>query len=339
MTTASEGTTSAETSSGSITDSTITASPTGSTTLGSTGSTTADTTTTTGELCEPSAPQGVGPQIVLGPVFTENYAAFILGPVPGLPSDAYLGGIALAEEDDNTLLIAGFAETSEGGLYSIGVTRGECGHITGFDGEASLVAKASDISDILVLAGGPIIYSEWNSNYLSQRVEGMDMPVRTDLSELTPPIPKSVAGFGLVPPGLAAAGELRVLSWDTGDWYHLARQPKGETFTFLDPEFIDSLDNKSGGLAYVPAGSPGFLEPHVPITRPERNDDHVVVFQVDPQGDPLPETLRVLISELDMASNAYFDRVSGDLLLSTIETDGDRIYIVQGFAQPPPLQP
>jgi hypothetical protein len=276
---------------------------------------------------------------VLAPEFSDAYAGFVLGQVPGFPPDRMLGGIAIAEEDPGTLLVAGDAETPEGKLFQIGVVRGECGHIIAYDGEATLVTKASNISHILVLSGGPILYSEWDDNFLSQLVGDIDPPIRTDLAKLTPPVPKSVAGFGLVPPGLAAAGELRVLSWDTGDWFHLARTGKGDSFEFSDPTYITSLPDESGGVAYVPAGSPGFAEPHVVITRSEEAEEHVVVYQVDAQGDPILETRKALLDQLALASNAYFDRVTGDLLLSTLETkEGDRIYIVQGFAEPPPLQ-
>jgi len=49
-------------------------------------------------------------------------------------------------------------------------------------------------------------------------------------------------------------------------------------------------------------------------------------------------TRKALLSNLQQASNVYFDRVTGDLLLSTIETQEDKIYIIQGFVAPPPLQ-
>lgn len=322
------GTDTTTTSAGSTTSAGMTTSG-GSTTAGS---------TTTGDLCRPSAPQGAGPELVIAAEFSDEYAGYVLGEVPGLPPDTDLGGMAIAEDDAGTLLVAGYAETPEGGLYKIGIIRGECGHIIAYDGEATLVAKAANISDILVLSDGPIVYSEWDSNHLTQRVEGLDMPIRTNLGKLAPPVTKSVAGFGLVPPGLAAAGELRVLSWDTGDWYHLVRESKDASFELSAPTYILSLPNRSGGVAYVPAGSPGFSEPHVVITRPEQPDEHVVVYEVDAQGDPLVATRKVLLGDLAQASNVYFDRVTGDLLLSTIETEKDRIYIIQGFAEPPPLQ-
>ena len=332
-------TTSAESTTTLATDATATDSTTSgaATTTGEATTTTGEATT--GEPCTPSTPQEAGPELVLAPEFSGAYAGFVLGQVPGFPPSRILGGIAVAEDDAGTLLVAGDAETANGGLFQIGIVRGECGHIIAYDGEATLVTKAEYISHILVLSGGPILYSEWESNFLTQLVEGINTPLRTDLGELTPPVPKSVAGFGLVPPGLAAAGELRVLSWNTGDWYHVVRQSKGDSFDFSDPTYISSLPDKSGGVAYVPAGSPGFAEPHVVITRPEEPEEHVVVYRVDAQGDPLLGSRKVLLDQLPLASNAYFDRVTGDLLLSTLEAkEGDRIYIVQGFAEPPPLQ-
>lgn len=63
------------------------------------------------------------------------------------------------------------------------------------------------------------------------------------------------------------------------------------------------------------------------------------VYQVDAAGDPLVETRDELLSQLPFAYTTYFEPVTGDLLVSTIEAPQDQVYIVQGFAPPPPLQP
>jgi hypothetical protein len=137
--------------------------------------------------------------------------------------------MAIHHADVNTLVIAGDAETPEGTLYEIGVERGPCGHIIDFVGEAKEVAMTPHVSDLLFVSGGLLFYTEWPKNHIAQLLPGASMPdLRTDLGKLG--ITMSAGGFGLVPPGIEGAGQLRMLTWDTGDWYHLDRSANGELF-------------------------------------------------------------------------------------------------------------
>src|SRR5690348_7266795 len=54
--------------------------------------------------------------VQLGPDFVNSYSAYLLGPVPGVPSP--LGGTVLKHDDPNTLLIAGGSEDPSGAIYS-----------------------------------------------------------------------------------------------------------------------------------------------------------------------------------------------------------------------------
>lgn len=317
---------------------TAVATSTGATAATSTGTTSGGTEGSTADpACEPEAPpKAVADEAVIAAAYADDYRAYVLGPVPGIPAGSDLGGMAIHDADVNTLLIAGGAETPEGTLYNIGVERGPCGHIIGFVGEAMVVATTPHVSDLLFVSGELLFYTEWPKNHIAQLLPGATMPaLRTHLGELG--ITISAGGFGLVPPGLADAGQLRVLTWDTGDWYHLDRTENGELFDLGNAVKITKVGAKSGGLAYVPEGSPGFDAPHVMLS--ESMAGKLAVYQVDAAGDPLPETRVEFLSQLPFAYTTYFEPVTGDLMVSTIEAPQDQVYIIQGFAPPPPLQP
>ena len=314
------------------------ATSTGVTAATSTGTSLGGTEGSTGDPpCEPDAPpNAVANEAVITAAYADDYRAYVLGPVPGIPAGSDLGGMAIHHADGNTLVIAGDAERPEGTLYEIGVERGPCDHIIGFVGEATEVAMTPHVSDLLFVSGGLLFYTEWPKNHIAQLLPGASMPdLRTDLGKLG--ITISVGGFGLVPPGLAGAGQFRMLTWDTGDWYHLDRSANGKLFDLGNAVKTAKVEAKSGGLAYVPEGSPGFDVPHVMLSRTEAGK--LSVYQVDDAGDPLVETRVDFLSQLPFVYTAYFEPVTGDLLVSTIEATQDQVYIVQGFAPPPPLQP
>lgn len=317
---------------------TAVATSTGATAATSTGTNLGGTESSTGNpSCEPEAPpSAVADEAVIAPAYADDYRAYVLGPVPGLPAGSDLGGMAIHDADINTLMIAGNAEMPEGTLYEIGVERGPCGHIIGFVGEATAVAMTPHVSDLFFVSGGLLFYTEWPKNHIAQLLPGASAPdLRTDLGKLG--ITISVGGFGMVPPGIAGAGQLRVLTWDTGDWYHLDRSANGQLFDLINAVKTTKVEAKSGGLAYVPAGSPGFDAPHVMLSESEAGK--LPVYQVDAAGDPLVETRVEFLSQLPFAYTTYFEPVTGDLLVSTIEAPQDQVYIIQGFAPPPPLQP
>jgi hypothetical protein len=276
-----------------------------------------------------------GPEVVLAPEFAEFYTAYELGPVPGIPPEARLGGSTIHYLDDNRLLVAGFSEAEYGKIYEIGVTRGACGHIVGFDGDANVVAETPYVdANLVYVQSGLLFYTEWPVNRISQLLPGEMAPAKTtELAGIG--VAPSPGGLGFVPPGFDDPGGMRVLSWSGGEWFHLDRAPDGELFTLSNAVQTATLPNGPGGFAYVPEGSPGFDEPHVIVA--EWSADQVGVYQVDAEGDPMEETRKDFFTEFPRPWGAYFEPVTGDYLFLTWGADVDRIYIVQGFEAPPPL--
>ena len=274
--------------------------------------------------------------LVLGPDFSDHYRVFDLGPVPGL-SDKRLGGCVIKRDDFNTLLIAGDSEAEEGAIYGVPVKRNNCGHIVGFNGSASIVVQAPYIdANLLYEANGVLIFTQWNSNQISQLApDSVSIGVTTDMATLG--VPVSVSGLAFVPPSLPAAGALRTVTFPSGDWFHLATHAAGPFCSIDSATETTQLPNGPGGLAYVPQGSPGF--PNQSLIAAEWSTDTVGVYEVDEQGDPLVATRRDFFSWFEKPWGAYYDPQTGDYLFLSWGTDVDRVIIVQGFAVPPPAPP
>lgn len=337
------GTTATATSAGTAITSTTSAEPGTSTgaigTIG-TGSSTGEPTTSgssTGEpeQCSDTPAKLAGAEVQIAPAFADSYKTYELGPVPGIPIEAKLGGCVIAHDDPNSLLIAGYAEESNGQLFRIGVERGNCGHIVGFIGEAKSVAQTPYIdANLLNLKSGLLFYSEWPKNRLSQLLPGGAAPARsTTLDDLG--VANSIGGIGFVPPGYADAGGLRLLSFPGGEWSHLARAPDGELFKVFGPNKTATLPNGPGGFAYIPKGSPAFAVDHVIVS--EWDNNTVGTYEINGEGDPLVDTRKDFFTEFPGPWGAYFEPQTGDFMFLTWGEGVDRVYIVQGFEPPPPL--
>ncbi len=228
---------SATSTTGPLTDGTSGTSDTSTSTTGTTGAVDTTTGTTdassTGEpvVCSDKPGKPAGPEVQIAPAFAGSYTTYELGPVPGIPADARLGGCVIAYDDPNSLLIAGYSEAANGQLYRIGVERGNCDHIVAFTGDAVSVANTPYIdANLIYVKSGLLFYSEWPVNQLSQLLPGAAAPARTTALAVLG-VANSIGGIGFVPPGYVDEGGMRLLSWAGGEWAHLDRQPDGELFT------------------------------------------------------------------------------------------------------------
>jgi hypothetical protein len=294
-----------------------------------------------GSLCQaPAMP--AGPEVQLAPPFVGLYHVYALGSVPGVPSP--LGGVMVKHGDPSTLLVAGSSEQTNGAIYAIHVTRDGCGHILAFDGTATKVADTPYVDANLV--DGPqslIVYSEWPQYTLSQLPAGTAMPARrTDLRPLglTSTNDSGPGGIAFVPPGLTAAGQLRLVTWPAGHWVHAGATLTSGLYTIGSITEVLQLPNNPGGFAYVPAGSPGFDKQSIIVAEWRQDDatqDRVAVYDADANGDPVLSTRREFLAKFPRPWGAYFEPVTGDYLFLTWGAGDDRVYIVQGFVPPPPI--
>lgn len=274
--------------------------------------------------------------VTLSAEYAPYYTAYDLGPVPGMPA-GHLGGCTLLDGATSTLLFAGESEAATGGLYSIELQRGPCGHIVGFKGTAKKLATTPYIdANLLWLPSGTLLYSQWPQNKLSVLPSGAPSPAR-DLDLAAVGVDSSIGGIGFVPKSYAAEGQLRGVTWSAGNWFHLELKPDATSWTVASATKKTTLPNGPGGFAYVPAGSPGFAENRIILS--EWSADSVATYAVDGQGDPDPATRKAFFESFTKPWGAYFDPLTGDFLFLTWGPAPDRVYVVQGFTKPPPPPP
>ncbi len=286
----------------------------------------------------PATPAGA--EVELAPEFEEFYKVYDLGAVPGVPLP--LGGITVKAGTDDTLLVAGASENPGGAIYEIAVERNECGHIIGFSGTAQPIASTPNVDANLVYAAGDLmLYTEWPLFALSQLPAAATGPARrTDLRMLgMNTADQGPGGIAFVPPGLPAAGEIRVVTWPVGRWYRVGATMNAGLFDVTSVSHVATLPYNPGGFAYVPAGSAGFAAQSIIIaewSQTSLQDDRVSVYETDDAGDPLVGTRREFMIKFPRPWGAYFEPLTGDYLFLSWGTGDDHVYIVQGF-EPPPL--
>ena len=287
-------------------------------------------------------PMPAGSAVVLAPEYATDYQTFELGAVPGVPDP--LGGTTILHSDDDTLLIAGASEGPQGRIYSIGIERGPCGHILGFVGGPTEIAQTPYVDANLAYGPGDLLfYTRWPQFTINQLPAGATSSAReTDLVALgmSNAGDSGPGGIAFVPPPLGAAGELRVVTWPAGHWYHIDLQPDGALFTIPSISTPVQLDNNPGGFAYVPAGSAGFPVQSVIVAEwrtTGQAGDRVATYEVDDSGDPIKATRKEFFTAFPRPWGAYFEPITGDYLFLTWgATPPDRVFIVQGFEPPPP---
>jgi hypothetical protein len=267
------------------------------------------------------------------PFYAGSYTAFDLGAVPGVPP--LYGPVLLKAGDPNTLLIGGNANDALGALYAIGLTRGAGNHITGFSGVASFFAEAAyNDGGGQYGPGGVLFLPRWPVNQLGQTKPGSIITDKiVDMAALG--VAPSAAALAFVPGGMPGAGQLKLLSWEGGEWYTLALAPDGSgTYDITSATPSVTLGGGPEGIAYVPPGSPLFSVPSVLIA--EFSAGKVATYEVDANGDPIIATRKDFLTDLVGAEGAFIDPLTGDFLFSTYG-GGDHFVVVQGFVPPPPV--
>ncbi len=265
--------------------------------------------------------------------FASDYSITDLGPITGVPTP--YGGLTFQSDDLNTLIIGGAANTASGQLYSVGVTRDSSGTVTGFSGSASLFAAGAYNDGGVVYGPDDVLFlARWPVNELGQTKAGSTTTDKI-VDMAAPGVTASGSGgLSFVPTGFPGAGQLKLVSWPSGDWYTIGIAPDGSgTFDVTGAALETSIVGGPEGIFYVPLGSPGFPNPSILVS--EYSAGLVTAYEIDSNGDPIPSTRQIFISGLSGAEGAAIDPVTGDFFFSTFGTGTDRVFRVSGFAQPP----
>lgn len=285
---------------------------------------------------------GTAHALVIDAAFSANYSATSLGSIAGLPSN--YGGLTIKAGDTNTLLIGGSANTANGLIYEVGVTRGAGNHITGFSGLPTAIGTVGAYNDggVAYGPGGVLFTSQWPVNQLGQTKPGSIGEDKViNLASLG--VADSHAAINFVPTGFAGAGAMKLVSWSGGEWYNATYSPDGTgtydiiTATLIDLDLaaagVQSLPGGPEGFVYIAAGNAGFAVSSLLVS--DYSSGRVSAYDVDSNGDPLVSTRRDFITGLSGAEGAAIDPLTGDFLFSTFG-GGSQIVVVQGFRAPEP---
>lgn len=268
----------------------------------------------------------------LDPVFAPFYTIVDQGSVPGVPGS--YGGLTVANNDTNVLLIGGAANSFDANIYSVRFTRQDGGSMVGFDcGDAVVHADANGTGGGIDggLTYGPdgvLFYSTYSDNTIGQILPGSSGPDSiTTLTSLG--VASSTGTLAFVPDGFPGAGRLKIASFNASTWYDTTVSPAGDgTFTINPVGPAISIGGGPEGIVYIAAGNPGFAVDSVLVC--EWSLGRVVAYDIDANGDPIVATRRIFITGLSGAEGATIDPLTGDFLFSTFG-GGDRVIRVVGF--------
>lgn len=311
----------------------------GGTTGGETGETGASSTGgPPPPKCQPSPPiqppgdcAAVG--VVIQPPFDDNYTCIDLGVLPDVPTE--WGGLIVDRDDPGILLAGGDANTLEGTLYAVGVARDSECHLLGYTGAPTTARAAAEYNDggLSYHPGDATLFlARWPVNELGQLEPGAVATSKViDLEALG--VVSSPGGVTFVPPGFAAEGQLKAVSWPGGEWYTLALAPDGMgTYDVTSATMNTKIVGGPEAFVYVSDENPEFAVDGFLVA--EWSAGNIAAYDADAQGNPIPATRRDFIVGLDGAESAYIDPLSGDFLFATF-SGSERLVVIRGF-QPQP---
>ena len=251
--------------------------------------------------------------MVIASEFADDYTCEDLGPIPDVPRK--WGAIAAMPDDPNALLIGGNSNEANGMLYRVQVARDELCRIVGFADEPVIAFAQAQYNDggATYHPDGTLFLARWPENEIGQLIPGSTTTDR--VINLTPfLVTPSPGGLTFVPPGFAAADQLKLVTWATGDWYTIAISPLGDgTFAVDGATRHTALAGGPEAFVYVASGNPGFPEDAILID--EWTAGNIVTYAVDDNADPDPATRRAFVVGLDGAESAFRDPLTGGFLV------------------------
>lgn len=308
-----ESTSPASSSAGASTSHEGTTSGTGTST--STSGSTSDEPGTTGEACDDPPGTPVGPTYSLGPKFQDHYAIYDLGKVPGI--DARLGGALIKPADPDNLLIIGNPGLPSAQLFKIGLTRGLCGHITGFQGSAAVVADVPQAQSILLAREDLLLITVTPSNRLYQLLNGANTPSWTYDFDVMKEVQYSASGIGIVPDSYGLpARTLCFSSWTLGAFTCGSIKTDGPLAELSGLTQLSTYSDADFGFAYVPESLD--LPAFPPRSLLGSTSSEVSAYRCDDDGVPIYDTRERFVDGESL--NVHIDPVRGDVLISALKS-------------------
>jgi hypothetical protein len=142
--------------------------------------------------------------------------------------------------------------------------------------------------------------------------------------------PHFLNSIGVVPPGFPGAGTVKGSSYK--NFYDLALTPDGNG-TYDVSSVTKGASVRAEGFAYVRAGSPFIYADSMFVS--DNPDGTIRIYNLTSNGDPDQAQGSDFVTGVEQVFGAVFDPVTNDLLFVS---DSRTIYLVTGFAPPPPTQ-
>ncbi len=268
--------------------------------------------------------------VVIQPPYTSGYVACALGNFTGLPNG--IGAITFKRDDPNTLLVATNVTSYPGMIYSVPVQRNADNHIIGVNNPGTLFATASYVDSGMAYGPGNILfYSRWPVNEIGEIKPGS---VSTDkviaLSSLG--FPSAVSGLNFVPDGFPYAGELKLVAYQTGDWYAAELSPEADgTYSIATITKKAKISNYNEAFTYVPTSSPQFPDYSAMLVA-EYYNGVISAYTLDSESNPVPNSRSTFLSGIFYIKGSVIDPLTGDLIFTT---RGARVTAVRGFGTQP----
>ena len=267
----------------------------------------------------------------IAPDFEGSYAITDLGSIPLVP--APYGGLTIDPNDPNSLLLGGSANGSNGALFRVSIIRDAGNHIVGISGSGERVADAAfNDGGVVFGPGGVLFLARWPVIELGQNKPGSTVTDKIISLSSFGVGGRGPGGVQFVPTGFPGVGQMKIVTWPEGLWYSVPLfQDTSGTFDIGQATLETTIEGGPEGMVYVPQGSPKFDELSLLVS--EFSSGNVVAYEMDDNGDPIPDTRRFFLIGLSGAEGAFIDPLSGDFLFSTFG-GGNRVVAVRGFRAP-----
>jgi hypothetical protein len=297
---------------------------------------------------DPLPPVATG--LVVAPEFASTYSIFDLGPLP--ISEAQ--GFVVATDDRDALLVSTWfsgSHAAEEGLYRVTVKRDSAGHIYQIGTTAQLVVPSVEALELTNGPGGQIFATTNEVTPTGSQLTFMQFaPALASHFEGTVPIVSEVAlNILFVPSPLPGAGGTRFTTVHNDpatmqtltNWYELGPSYTVGQASFSSANMTVQLDGELGGMAYVPAGSPGFSNPALMMgsgwgVLPSAGLERAWAFGLDASGAPQASQRHAFLQATVATGVPYlnalqFEPTTGDFLFLY---GGLHVYEVRGFVPP-----
>jgi hypothetical protein len=267
----------------------------------------------------------------LGSDFSSIYNVRDVGAAGDVPSS--YGALLFKTGDPETLLVAGNMGDVAAKIYQIKVIRDAQKHITGFAATASFLADAPGVASGWGIDGGMdygpngvLFYTSTHEGGISQIKPGTTTPAKqTLMSGLG--IDGGGGGLLFVPSDFPGAGRLKLSGPSSYAWFDTTITPDGSgTYGIAPVGAAIEIVNYGQGLAYVKAGKTAFAKNSVLIA--SMQDDRIVAYEVDSNGDPIVSTLREFLTGYYLVTGVTVDPVTGDFLAATSDGNNPHILLI-----------